>query len=219
MQLLLIQEGCSMEIKDVDEHGNGDAQYKLGRMYYRGIGGVPQDCKEALNLFTKSAEQGIVGAQYELGLMYTEGIGVPEDYVQAYKWLSLAIAQGNKIAKEKRDALEKWMTTLQFAEAQHRLGLMYYNGVGVPQDYKEAFNLLINVAEQGFAEAQYNIGMMYHNGECVKKDYVQAYKWWNLATSQGSKNGQENKNSLKEKMTPSQIADGQRLSGEFVPKK
>ena len=40
------------------------------------------------------------------------------------------------------------------AEAQNNLGAMYYNGEGVPQDYKEAVKWQRKAAEQGYANDQ-----------------------------------------------------------------
>ena len=41
------------------------------------------------------------------------------------------------------------------------LGLMYYNGEGVTQDYKQAVKWWRKAAEQGDASAQYSLGLMY----------------------------------------------------------
>jgi len=48
---------------------------------------------------------------------------------------------------------------------------MYNEGLGVPQDYKEAVRLYRLAAEQGHAEAQYNLGQMYRQGLGVPQDY------------------------------------------------
>ena len=50
------------------------------------------------------------------------------------------------------------------AVAQYYLGLMYYNGEGVPQYYKEAVKWYRMSAAQGYAKAQYNLGFSYING-------------------------------------------------------
>ena len=65
-----------------------------------------------------SAEQGHANAQGILGGMYYVGDGVPEDYVQAYAWLSLAAAQGNKNSVMAKDIIRKDLTQVQLAEAQ-----------------------------------------------------------------------------------------------------
>ena len=41
-----------------------------------------------------------------------------------------------------------------FAKAQFNLGLMYYNGDGVAQDYKEAAAWFRKAADQGHADAR-----------------------------------------------------------------
>ena len=50
------------------------------------------------------------------------------------------------------------------ARAQHLLGLMYDNGEGVVQDYRQAVAWYSKASAQGNADAQYNLGMMYGNG-------------------------------------------------------
>ncbi len=44
--------------------------------------------------------------------------------------------------------------------AQANLGMMYENGHGVTQDYKEAVNWYRKAAEQGYATAQRNLGVI-----------------------------------------------------------
>ncbi|MGX2975159.1 tetratricopeptide repeat protein, partial [Ursidibacter arcticus] len=77
-------------------------------------------------------------------------------------------------------------------EAQYNLGLMYYNGQGVKQDYQQAEKLFQQAAEQGIAQAQYNLGVMYNNGRGVKQDYQQAVKWYQQAAEQGIAEAQYN---------------------------
>ena len=67
------------------------------------------------------------------------------------------------------------------ANSQYNLGVIYTNGIGVPQDDKEAVKWYLLAAEQGYASAQYNLGLMYNNGEGVPQDHVMAYAWVNLA--------------------------------------
>ena len=44
------------------------------------------------------------------------------------------------------------------AAAQNRLGLIYQNGEGVPQDDAEAIKWYLKAAEQGYTAAQNNLG-------------------------------------------------------------
>ncbi len=76
------------------------------------------DYATALKEWRTLAEQGDAEAQSNLGVMYSNGQGVPQDYVQAYMWLSLPAAQGSETAREGRDLLEEMMTPPQIANAQ-----------------------------------------------------------------------------------------------------
>lgn len=67
---------------------------------------------------------------------------------------------------------------------QYNLGLMYYNGRGVPQDYSKAVEWYRKAAEQGLAAAQYNLGFMYGNGEGVPLNFNNAAKWTRKAAEQ-----------------------------------
>ena len=78
------------------------------------------------------------------------------------------------------------------AWAQFNLGNAYYNGKGVPQDYKEAVKWFRLAAEQGNAWAQYNLALMYYNGEGVPQNYQEAMKWYRLATEQEHAEAQHN---------------------------
>ena len=53
------------------------------------------------------------------------------------------------------------------AVAQYKLGVMYYDGSGVLQDYAEAVKWYREAAEQGHAIAQNSLGQMYDLGQGV----------------------------------------------------
>ena len=78
------------------------------------------------------------------------------------------------------------------SSAQFNLGVMYDNGLGVPQDYKQAVKWYRLSAEQGNAGAQYNLGVRYNNGEGVPQDYKEAVKWHRLSAEQGDADAQHN---------------------------
>lgn len=178
------------------EQGDINSQDRLGFMYTTGRG-VAQDYSEAMKWYRKAAEGGLADAQYNLGLMYSKGEGVAQDSNEAVKWYGKAAGQG-------------------FAPAQYNLGLKYANGDGVARDYKEAVKLYTEAAEQGYAAAQYNLATMYVAGRGVTEDYVQGYKWMLLAAKGGSTMATAKKDVLRERMSPEQIAEAEKLAGEFV---
>ena len=154
------------------EHGNAEAQFSLGFMYYRGEG-VPEDDTEAARWLGRSAEKGHARAQYILGIMYEYGKGVPQNDAEAARWYHRAAKWYRRRAAE------------QDAEAQYTLSLMYEYGRGVPQDTAEAVDWIILAAEEGHAEAQSDLGRRYRKGEGVPQDYAEAVKWLRRAAAQG----------------------------------
>lgn len=80
------------QCRNLAEDGNAEAQYKMGKMYEEGLG-LPQDSKEAVKWYLKSAEKGCAKAQYKLGTMYTLGKGVPRDIMEAAKCFGKAAQQ------------------------------------------------------------------------------------------------------------------------------
>ena len=95
------------------EQGFAAAQFNLGVSYGTGQG-VTQDDKEAMKWFRKAAEHGVAGAQSKLGLMYV----ITQDYIQAYKWFTLASSQGDEDAAKVRDLVVGEMSSEQIVEAQ-----------------------------------------------------------------------------------------------------
>jgi TPR repeat protein/tRNA A-37 threonylcarbamoyl transferase component Bud32 len=69
--------------------------------------------------------------------------------------------------------------------AQHRLGVMYVMGQGVPQDYAEATRWFRKAAEQGQGESQYSMGLRYQLAQSVAQDDKEAARWFKLAAEQG----------------------------------
>ena len=110
------------------------------------------------------------------------------------------------------------MAMLGDASAQGYLATMYYYGLGVEKDFKEAAKWQRKAADQGYAKAQHKLGVMYNNGEGVLEDNVTAYAWWNIAAANGSKSAKDNKPKIAKDMTPEQIAKAQELSKEMVKK-
>ena len=113
------------------------------------------------------------------------------------KWYRLAAEQG-------------------LVRAQYNLGVMYDNGQGVPQDYKEAVKWYRLAAEQGLARAQYNLGVMYGTGQGVLQDYAKVHMWFNLGASQGGENAKKGRDIVAGMMTPAQIADAQKMARDWL---
>ena len=96
------------------------------------------------------------------------------------------------------------------------LGLMYAMGRGVPKDFDESARWKKMAAEQGLPLAQQEVGVMYSlSGQGVPHDDVLAYMWMTLA-SRGVQIGSL-RDKLAARMTPQQIAEGERLAAQWKP--
>ena len=72
------------------------------------------------------------------------------------------------------------------ADAVYQLGLLYYEGEYIPQDYQQAAECFSRVADSGNPDAQYFLGDIYENGEGVSQDYVEAAKRYRRSAAQGN---------------------------------
>ena len=102
------------------------------------------------------------------------------------------------------------------AEAQSFLGFMFENGYGAPQVYITAADLYVQSAIRGNPFGQAMLGLMYDKGHGVPQDFVLAYKWLNLAAARSTRRERSFflrlRNAVASKMSPPQIAEGQRLA-------
>ena len=76
------------------------------------------DALGAVVAWEQSAESGDAKSQFALGQLHEQGLGVPQNFLQAYKWYALAAARGEQAAITARDALVARMPAEQVAAAQ-----------------------------------------------------------------------------------------------------
>lgn len=97
------------------EAGDMAAAYRLGVMYWKGIGG--HDDKLAVQWLRKAAEAGNAPAQSHLAMLYGMDDTLPQDYVLASMLSQLAAAGGEQKAKADVTGWERAMNPAQIAEA------------------------------------------------------------------------------------------------------
>lgn len=123
-------------------------------------------------------------------------------------------------AYEEKDfagALREWRPLAEqgVVRAQFNVGLLYYDGKGVPQDYEEAARWFEQAANRGYTRGQYNLGEMYATGQGVKRDYMQAYKWLSLCAAGGNQTCAEHRDWVGKKLKGSQLSAAQRMTREW----
>jgi TPR repeat protein len=191
-----------LELRQKADKGDPAAEFALGKRYETGSG-VESNLTEAANWFRKAAEQGHAHAQFFLSFYYLAGTGgVESNLCEAVKWCRKAAEQG-------------------FSDAQTGLGSCYAQGWCVQSNQNEAVKWYRKAAEQGELSGVISLGKCYVNGDGVPKDLVEAYKWFDIAARKGILPGDwlDWRERLALSMTPAQLAEAQRRSSEFVPKK
>jgi TPR repeat protein len=141
------------------------AAANLGMLYARGIG-CEQDFAAAVAWYRRAADAGDAAGALGLGLMHENGLGVAKDRAAAAGWYERAAAQGNDMAATALALLQldgepgnpaeaarllAGPATRGNAFAQHRLGLLHAEGLGVPRDLGRARHWLGRAARQGHA--------------------------------------------------------------------
>lgn len=178
------------------EKGDATAQVDLGIAYQVGVG-VASDFAEGVKWFRKAAQQDNAKGQSYLGDAYYYGDGVAKDTVEAVKWLRKAADQGNVVA-------------------EFRLGQAYDTGQGVAKNSKEAINWYRKAAEQGDVQAQRRLGIIYFVGELgIERDYALGYAWFKLASATDTQVA-EAFEEIKKKLSPLQIAEGEKRLKELT---
>ena len=90
--------------------------------------------------------------------------------------------------------------------AQNNLGLIYYNGdYGINKNYKKAFQLIENSANQNYPDAQFTMSVMYYQGKAVPKDLKRSYFWSYIAYKNGYQKAAESVQLLRKSLTAEDI--------------
>ena len=138
------------------EQNHSEAKNNLGRVYLDGRG-VERDEKEALRLFSEAADAGLGRAMINLGRMYEQGRRVRVNYNTASTWyvrgaeageVARARARLVAVARCGSRAASNWLRQAANSgdeEAMHKLGLLYFEGIGVLQSFTLA-HLWVNLS-------------------------------------------------------------------------
>jgi uncharacterized protein len=183
--------------------GNTDAMVHLGRDSRKN----PAHLKEAFQWFKSAAEAGDIPSMKVLAQMYRDGEGTESNRVESRRWrmaylerdVESQFKQGLRYEfgdGEKKDYTKaKYWYLLAFNNktsqedsngrnpnkegAAYRLGVLYEEGKGVPQNIPKAVEWY---RQSQWAEAGMRLGSLYAEGTNVKQDFQEAVKWYEVAS-------------------------------------
>jgi TPR repeat protein len=154
-----------------------------GHKYFHGDPecGITQDYDRAAKYFAAAAGQGNAEGMYNLAMMYDRGQGVKKDHSLATQFYQSAASQSPQLENTNRP-------NIGVAEAEHALGLRYYNGVDVNKNLATAAYWYERSAQHGCEHAANNLGIMYLEGTGVPQDKQKAEHWLQFAARKGDTN-------------------------------
>jgi len=158
-------EGVFNACLEAGEAGSADAAYRLGVMYFVGIG-TERSLRRALVWLHRAEKRGSADAAFMLAVFYLQGIGVKQnDERPRILFLKAALAG--------------------IANAQTHMG-HYYSEEGPGQDLGEAYRWYRAAAEQGRSIAQVELGRMYRDGRGIARNAEEAFRWFLRAARAGN---------------------------------
>ena len=127
---------------------------------------LEQGMKKINKSLILKAKKGDPQSQHELAFEYWSGENLKQDFSEAMKWWKLSASNG-------------------FGKAYFNLGSMYYNGDGVPANYKKAYyylNLSIKKKHPYQGTSYMFLGSKFYlDGNYVKKNYKKGIKYLEIA--------------------------------------
>ena len=178
------------------------------------------DCKNNYNLanYTEALSKCIVLANKNnnyghriIALMYLNGYGVNQNISKGNEilfnianlgdtWSIIYLADKAEKNNDYVNAV-KWYEigdSLDDLHSTYKLGIHYYKGLGVQQDFQLSFSFLKKSADKGHSDSQFYIGKFYHIGNGAyfgspaSKSFFEALKWYELSSAQNNHKAQNN---------------------------
>jgi uncharacterized protein len=145
------------------EQGDSEAQFWMGYAYENNWFGTT-DLREALKWYKRGAEGGNPDAQVELGRRHEDGEDVEQSYKLAAEWY--------------RKAAEHVPNLGGAGQGSNQLGLLYMDGLGVPQDYVQAyFWFSLNGNDENAADAKSHLSpLQIHEAEKLLKEWKEQHR-------------------------------------------
>ncbi len=144
-----------VEAKSWFEHavqgGSADGFDDLGWLYESGSG-VNKDAAIALSLFNEAAKRGSAEGMY-----------------RRRRWSITTVSACRRIARTLASGLFAPLA-LVTPMPRREAGFCYYNGTGVPQDHRSAFNWFVLAGQAGLVDARFIVADMLDRGDGFNQD-------------------------------------------------
>ncbi len=178
-------ETIKFNLKELENQNTGFSYYVLGRSYDLEENGVEQDFQKALYYYQKGFEINYPLCIYSLGISYELGLGklLTIDKNKAKELLNNAYSKIIELINNPN------ISDIERVYAKFVTGAYYYFGLGnIEKDYKKAFQIIKECADNGHIAAIYDLGAnFYFNGNGTDINYELADYYLNIAKENGLK--------------------------------
>ncbi len=182
--------------------GHGGATRVLTQMGVA-AGSHPEEMARLFKLWHKGAERGDAIAQRVVGDFYMRGVGIERSTIEAERWLTAAVDQGDTEAMvllgglilESPDQAARFPRAVELFEraaakgntdAEYNLGVCLRRGLGVRQDAKAAERSYRTAAERNHVSAQLALGDLVAERAATEAEWLEATHWYRLAADSGN---------------------------------
>ena len=188
-----------MAMKGSKSKASPDKQVNPYELFEQGLEYLSQQTQEsyakAVPYFKQAANMGLPGAMYNLGLFYMFGNGVEESEKDAIRCFKNAAQFGHmeaRIILQRDYSLgpyymnEDDIEIPHDPEAAYQLGLKYFSGDGVPQDFLNAADCFESAACVDHAPSQFRYACCLIKGFGVEANPYEAFDWAKKAAKAGA---------------------------------
>lgn len=181
----------------------------MGVVYQQGLSGEKVDLDKAVYWFEKAAKRGEEDAKYNLGVIYISDNSKYRNVKKRWKFfrrygendaesinqLGIIYKDGIDTSVDNTKALSlfKQAANLGSNSAQFNLGIMYFKGQCVKQDFIEARKWFERAYKTGGnINAAYTLAGMYYEGRGGSKDVEKALNLYQFAADHGDQEAAKN---------------------------
>jgi len=172
-------------------------------------------------------------AEYELGTRYAEGRGVPQNMLEAARWLQKSADAGFAPAQfrlaslnEKGEGVKKDLQAARRlylaaagkgnAKAMHNLAVLYAEGIDGKPDYKAASEWFRKAAGYGVTDSQFNLAILYARGIGAPANLAESYRWFALAAANGDSDAAKKRDEVAARLDPRTLAAAKLAAQTFT---
>lgn len=173
------------DLEQLKNKQDGFSYYILGRSYDLEENGVNQDYDKALQYYEKGNNIGYPLCMYSLGISYVLGLG---------NALTIDEEKGNKLLEQAYPKIIQLINAEEINDiertyAKFVTGAYHYFGLGgIEKNYKKAFEIIKECADEGHIAAIYDLGAnFYYNGNGIDKNIQLSEKYLKIVKDAGLK--------------------------------